>query len=285
MLELTVLASGSQGNASVVCADGRMILIDAGLSPKATRERLYASLRRRPEEATDLLLTHLDADHWRETWRRPIERSGIRVRLHREHVGEAVRCGVPAASIVPFEDWTDLGEGLRLFACRTPHDERGSTAFLLERRCTVGITRLGYATDLGRVSEALIELFRDIDLLALESNYDEELERTSERPWFLKQRIMGGKGHLSNDESVAAAIRIAESGVPQAIVLLHLSQQCNRPDIVDRVWRERAAHLRERLVISDQFRPAPAITARPTGRSARIAGVPGSLFEDCLSGP
>jgi phosphoribosyl 1,2-cyclic phosphodiesterase len=280
VLELTVLASGSQGNASVVCAGARMILIDAGLSPKATRERMYTALRRKPEEATDLLLTHLDADHWRENWRKPIERSSIRVRVHQEHLREAVRCGVPAARIVPFDDWCDMGDGLRLFACRTPHDDRGTTAYLIERQCGQGVTRLGFATDLGRVAPALIEHFRDIDLLALESNYDEELERISERPWFLKERIMGGKGHLSNEESVEAALRIAATGVPQAIVLLHLSQQCNRPDIVERTWRERAAHLLDRVVISDQFRPAPTVTARPTQRPARIAGVPASLFAE-----
>lgn len=280
MLGLTVLASGSQGNASVVHADGRLLLIDAGLSPKATKERMFAALRRSPDEATDLLLTHLDADHWRETWRRTVLRAGIRVRLHERHVREAIRCGVPESQIVAFDDWSDLGGGLRLFACPMPHDERGSTAYLIERTCEAGVTRLGYATDLGRVPAALLEHFRDIDLLALESNYDEELERTSDRPWFLKERVMGGKGHLSNDESVAAALRICESGMPQAIVLLHLSQQCNRPDIVSGLWRERAAHLCDRLVISDQFRASPTLSARPSKRPPRPTGVPASLFHE-----
>lgn len=279
MLELTVLGSGSQGNLSAVVAGERMILIDAGLSPKAARERLYASLRRMPEEATDLLLTHLDADHWRETWRKPILRSGMRVRVHREHLREALRCGVPDAHLVPFDEWADLGDGLALHACRTPHDDRGSTAFLLERRCDAGVTRLGYATDLGRVPSSLLEHFRDVDLLAIESNYDEELERTSDRPWFLKERVMGGKGHLSNEESIAAALAIAGSSELQAIVLLHLSLQCNRPDIVDGLWRSRAPHLCDRLTISEQFRPARTAVAAPRARQPRSAGVRASLFE------
>lgn len=279
MLELTVLASGSQGNASVVNVGGRLVMIDAGLSPKATKERMYTAIRRTPDEVTDLLLTHLDADHWRETWRKPILRTGMRVRVHERHVREAIRCGVPEASIVAFDEWSDLGDGVRLFACALPHDERGSTAYLLERACADGVTRLGYATDLGRVPPTLFEHFADIDLLAIESNYDEDLERVSERPWFLKERVMGGKGHLSNDESVAAALRICESGTPQSIVLLHLSRQCNRPDIVSALWRDRAAHLCDRLVISDQFRPSPTITARPSRRPPRPAGVPASLFD------
>jgi phosphoribosyl 1,2-cyclic phosphodiesterase len=280
MLELTVLASGSQGNASAVRAGGRLILIDAGLSPKAAKERMFASLRATPDDATDLLLTHLDADHWRETWRKTVLRCGMRVHVHERHVREALRCGVPESQVVAFDEWSDLGDGLRFFACATPHDERGSTAYLIERECADGVTRLGYATDLGSVPAALFEHFHDIDLLAIESNYDTELERTSERPWFLKERVMGGKGHLSNDESIAAALRIAQSGMPQSIVLLHLSLQCNRPDIVTKLWRERAAHLCDRLVISEQFRPSPTLTVRPSRRSPRIAGVPTSLFHE-----
>lgn len=282
VLELTVLASGSQGNASAIVAGGRLVLIDAGLSPKATRERLFTSLRRTPDEATDLLLTHLDADHWRETWRRPILRHGIRVRLHREHLREAIRCGVPEEQICPFDAWCDLGDGLVVHACRTPHDERGSTAFLIERRCEIGVTRLAYATDLGRVPPALLDHFRDVDLLAIESNYDPELERTSNRPRFLKERVMGGKGHLSNDESIAAALAIAGTSDLQAIVLLHLSLECNRRDIVEGMWRERADHLLERLIVSDQFRPARTVVARPRQRAARPVGVPASLFEPAV---
>ncbi len=285
MMELTVLASGSQGNCSALlvprggCDTKRLLLLDAGLSPKATRERLFSSVRRMPEEATDILLTHLDADHWRDTWQRVLDRHPIRVRLHEAHVREARRLGVPAANLCPFGDSCDLGDGLTLHACRTPHDDRGTTAFLLERVCERGVTRLGFATDLGRVPQALLEHFRDVDLLALESNYDEQLERISDRPLFLKERIMGGKGHLSNDESLVAAVHIAASGVPQAIVLLHLSQQCNRPDLVERLWNERAPHLVDRLCLAQQHRPTRTLCVQPRQRAPRATGCATSLFD------
>ncbi len=268
MLALTVLASGSQGNASVLRAGDRFLLIDAGLSPKATRERMYASLRAMPEQATDLLLTHLDADHWRETWRRPILRTSMRVHMHRSHLREALRLGVPETHAVPFDEHADLGDGLSFRACHLPHDDRGSTAYLIERRCPRGVTRLGFATDLGRVPARLLEQFRDLDCLAIESNYDHALEEASDRPRFLKDRVMGGRGHLSNEESLAAALAVAATSDLQAIVLLHLSLQCNRTDIVERLWSERAEHLRDRLTIADQFRPARTVIAEPRTRAA-----------------
>ena len=278
MLELTVLASGSQGNASVVRAGDRLILIDAGLSPKATRERMFTALRAMPEQATDLLLTHLDADHWRETWRRPLLRTTMRVHMHRSHLREALRLGVPETHAVPFDECADLGGGLSFHACHLPHDDRGSTAYLLERRCAQGVTRLGFATDLGRVPMRLLEHFRDLDCLALESNYDHAMEEASDRPRFLKERVMGGRGHLSNEESLEAALAVASTSELQAIVLLHLSLQCNRPDIVERLWSERAGHLRDRLTISEQFRPAPTVVARPRAREQLLRPA-GSLFD------
>jgi phosphoribosyl 1,2-cyclic phosphodiesterase len=268
MLALTVLGSGSQGNASVVRAGERLLLIDAGLSPKATRERMFAALRAMPEQATDLLLTHLDADHWRETWRRPLLRTSMRIHMHRSHLREALRLGVPETHAVPFDEHADLGDGLSFRACHLPHDDRGSTAYLIERCCQRGVTRLGFATDLGRVPDQLVHHFSDLDCLAIESNYDHAMEEASDRPRFLKDRVMGGRGHLSNEESLAAALAVATKSDLQAIVLLHLSLQCNRVDIVERLWNERAGHLCDRLTIAEQFRAARTVIVEPRARAA-----------------
>ncbi|MDZ4755665.1 MAG: MBL fold metallo-hydrolase [Phycisphaerae bacterium] len=285
-MELTVLASGSQGNCSALVVPhagdgdqpGRLVFIDAGLSPKATKERLYTAIRRMPDEATDLLLTHLDADHWRHTWQRTLDRHPIRVRVHRAHAREALRLGVPAANLCPFDDTCDLGDGLVVHACRTPHDDRGSTAYCIEQRCQRGVTRLGFATDLGRVLAPLLEHFRDLDCLAIESNYDPVMEENSTRPASLKDRIMGGKGHLSNDESITAAMLIAATSTLQAIVLLHLSQQCNCPRVVAQLWNERAPHLCERVIVAEQFRPTRTLRVEPRPRAARVVFC-ASLFD------
>ncbi len=284
MIALTVLASGSQGNCAALEVGGgdatRLLLIDAGLSLRAARERLFTATGRRLEEASDLLLTHLDADHFRDGWGRFLTRHPLRVRLHPAHINEAIRLGVPELSIEPLDERCDLEGGLSLEPLRAPHDDRGTTAFLVEFAVDDGVVRLGYATDLGRVPEGWHERFRDLDILALESNYDPPMQLSSDRPRFLKERIMGGRGHLSNEQSLAAALRISRASELQAVVLLHLSRQCNCPRLVERLWRERAPHLAERLVVSGQFQPTPTIRAKT--RPRRPGPVERSLF-DALS--
>ncbi|MFO0826627.1 MAG: MBL fold metallo-hydrolase [Phycisphaerales bacterium] len=271
MIELTVLASGSQANCAALVVGGkRLMLIDAGLSPRATRERLFAAIRRQPEETTDLLLTHLDADHYREGWNRLLRRHPIRVWLHQAHARQAVAAGIPETSLTTFVDACDFGDGFTARAIRAPHDEHGTSAFAFEWRGEGGelVARLGYATDLGRVPETLHRHLVDLDVLAIESNYDSGMQLASDRPRFLKRRIMGGRGHLSNEQSLASALRVANASELQAIVLLHLSRQCNCPELVRTLWQAKAAHLADRMVVSSQFAPTRTITAAPRPRRA-----------------
>lgn len=283
MLGLTVLGSGSAGNCSVLSVGeqsrSRLLLIDAGLSPRDAAARLDGALSRRLDEVTDLFLTHLDGDHWRPSWSRFIRRHGVRVHLHRAHEGAAIARGVPADSIRTLDDRDDphhLDDGLRVQAVRAPHDAQGSTAWLCEWTSGREVARLGFATDLGRVPPRLFERFRDLDLLAFESNYDPELQAASGRPAWLKARITGGRGHLSNDASLEAVRRMSRASRLQAIVLLHLSRECNRPELVERLWREEVPDLAERLIVTDQRRPAPTAIARPRLRGEFSAT---SLFD------
>ena len=77
-----------------------------------------------------------------------------------------------------------------------PHDRLGTNGFVID----AGGVRVGYATDLGHVPAQLFDRFRDLDVLAIELNYDVQMQLTSGRPWFLRYCIMGGAGHLSNDQ-------------------------------------------------------------------------------------
>ena len=272
MLALTVLASGSQANCSALVIDERrLVLIDAGLSPRATCERLFAAIERRPEEATDLFITHLDADHYREGWNRLLRRHPIRVRLHRRHLVEAIAVGIPESSIDPFDDGCDIADGVTAHAVRMPHDDRGSTALVFEWTDEVSVARVGFATDLGRVPESLHATFADLDVLAIESNYDHAMQLASDRPQFLKTRIMSGRGHLSNEQSLQAAARVDRASNLKAIVLLHLSRQCNCPELVRRLWQQRASHLADRLVVASQFTSTPTVVAARRERRSRIA--------------
>ena len=97
---------------------------------------------------------------------------------------------------------------------------------------------------------------------------------------------MGGSGHLSNDESLRAVRVVAERGSLQAIVLLHLSQQCNRPDLVADLWRREAPELAPLVVLAEQHRPTRTVHVLPSPRTEPRRGaefVPHSLFDRCPS--
>jgi phosphoribosyl 1,2-cyclic phosphodiesterase len=272
-ISLTVLASGSRGNAAAVGTGSRRILVDLGLSPRLLRRRLAAAGAHELESTTDVVLTHLDHDHLNAGWIGELRARPWRIWLHRRHLDAARAIGIPGERLQAIREREPIGDGLSLEPVRTPHDEQGSTAWVIEAADRDATARLGWATDLGRVPDGLHERFRDLDALAIESNYDPLLQERSPRPDFLKRRIMGGAGHLSNEESLAAALRIAGESELQAIVLLHLSQQCNDHGLVRGLWRDRAPHLDARLVVATQDEPSPTlrITARARSRPVAIA--------------
>ncbi len=255
-LEFAVLGSCSAGNSSVlrVCAHGvtRQILIDGGLSPRATRGSLRA-LGFEYEETSEILFTHFDHDHAKAGWGRAAMRDGIRLRCAQRHERAALERGYPSVCLETFDgggEGFDLG-AVRVIPCENPHDDGGTLSFRFETPAG----SVGLATDLGRASDALIESLRGVDLLAIESNYDRAMQLTSPRPAFLKERIMGGKGHLSNDECLHAVRAITQPREPAAIVLLHLSRECNCPNLVRALWRDSVPHLEPRLTIAPPFEP------------------------------
>ena len=166
-------------------------------------------------------------------------------------------------------DAIDAAGGL---AVALPHDEAGSHGFVME---CAGF-RVGYATDLGRVPGELIERFCGVDVLAIESNYDPYMEENSPRPYYLKQRIMGGSGHLSNEQALAAVQAILDrtaatcgpDKLPRHIVLLHRSRQCNCPKLVQRMFAgdPRIAPV---LTLTHQHERTPWLHAR-RGRAQHV---------------
>ncbi|GIW74424.1 MAG: MBL fold metallo-hydrolase [Phycisphaerales bacterium] len=229
---LCVLASGSSGNCSALrCPDGGVVLIDAGLSPRRTA-RALARVGHGLADVRAIVLTHLDHDHFYPAWTRALtDRLGGSVQLwvHARHAGwdglEAVR---QAGVLRTFEDAFQPGPTVA-FACRlAEHDEHGVATF----RVRTPQGELGYLTDLGRVTEALVDFHAGVDVLAIESNYCPRLQARSSRPAFLKRRIMGGAGHLSNPQCLEATEAIGPS---LHAVFLHLSRECNSPEIVSRM--------------------------------------------------
>lgn len=284
-VSLCVLASGSAGNCSVLVhrpapdAPRRVILLDAGLSPRRTG-RLLLERGIRPDEVDDVVFTHLDSDHCHPGWPAAIRPGGwrARLRIHKRHLGRAERMGLLTRHTEPFDDSLRIDDALHAEVCTLSHDALGVAAFRFTARSHAPggpETHLGYATDLGRATDRLTDLLAGVDLLAIESNYCPRLQHASNRPEFLKRRIMGGSGHLSNEQSAEAVGRIG----PRAdLVLLHLSRQCNTPE------RARAAHRHAActLTVTSQHEPTPWIRPTPGAagaRPARPAPFPRTLFD------
>jgi len=256
---LCVLASGSRGNCSLlVIPDGgtrRVILIDAGLSPRRTRF-LLADFGIDLWEIDAILLTHLDTDHAHTGWA-SIRQLRAPFHIHASHRGRAQRLGLAHHHTRLFRETFEIGDRIRVEPELLAHDSDGVVAF----RLTVSTPEpgrdavLSYATDVGRPSDALCRHLLHADTLAIESNYCPQLQAASGRPDFLKRRIMGGAGHLSNQQC-AELVRDASPRVE--VVCLHLSQQCNDPELV----RTLHAGAPYRLTLSTQHSPTDWIWLR-----------------------
>jgi phosphoribosyl 1,2-cyclic phosphodiesterase len=255
-LELCVLGSGSAGNSTVVRSPWGTFLVDAGFGPRTTAQRMHG-IGLGPEDLAAIVLTHLDHDHFNPNWLQTVVKYGIRIYCAAGRVRELLHSPEVrdlemkllakryagrsfAELVVGFDEAFEPVRNVRLEPLSLAHDSEGSHGFLIE--CDG--YRVGFATDLGHVPAALIERFCGVDVLALESNYDPEMQRSSDRPWFLKQRIMGGRGHLSNDQALEAVRSILDrtlatcgpGHLPRHIVLLHRSRQCNCPDLVRKLF-------------------------------------------------
>lgn len=224
---MCVLSSSSSGNCSVVVSgEGErrsVVLIDLGLSPRMT-ERLLMSVGVSLDEVDTILITHLDTDHLNPAWAGRVP-GHVRVHMHAKHADRHACGGLNPWLVDAYEGDITTSCGLRVRTHFNPHDRDGSVCF----RFDFNGSSLGFATDLGRVSEHLVQHLRGVDVLAIESNYCPVMQEASNRPWFLKRRIMGGSGHLSNDQCVEAIGKIAPK---EHVVLLHLSRQCNSRELV-----------------------------------------------------
>jgi phosphoribosyl 1,2-cyclic phosphodiesterase len=121
--------------------------------------------------------------------------------------------------------------------------------------------RVGHVTDLGYMTELVVQRLRECDIIVLESNHDLEMLRVGPYPWFLKQRILSREGHLSN-ETAGKFFSEHFNGRVQFIVLAHLSENNNHPDIARMVATEAlegTAFNLENLLLASRATPSPVI--------------------------
>lgn len=237
---LHVLASGSAGNAAAVSGPAGWLLIDIGLNATDLRRRMaLAGLD--PSTCKGCLLTHTHGDHWRDSGMAWLAARGIPLWLHPGHLAglesqsRAIHTLKAARMLHPFENRKDFSpaRGMRVIPAEVSHDSHPTFAFRVELRDPDDSRgpegHLGFFSDLGIWNPRHKALLEGLDLLALEFNYHPDLLDGSPRPDFLKRRISGTKGHLSNLQAGEVVASLPSSGRLQSLVLLHLSKECNTP--------------------------------------------------------
>jgi phosphoribosyl 1,2-cyclic phosphodiesterase len=220
---VTVLGSGSAGNATLVETDDARVLVDAGFSGRDLERRLR-QVEVDPQSLSAIVVTHEHGDHTRgmgvlaRRFTIPLYLSeGTRVACHRLLDGSETVYAYSAMR--PFR----LGS-LEVQPFLTVHDAADPIAVAVVERPS-GL-RLGIATDLGRPTAAVRHSLSACDLLVLEANHDEAMLWNGPYPWSVKQRIASSHGHLSNRASAELALELNHRDLA-GVVLAHLSEHCN----------------------------------------------------------
>jgi len=235
-LYLASLNSGSNGNCYYVGNDQDAVLVDAGISCREIERRMQR-LGLPMDRVRAIFVSHEHSDHIRGL---PTLLKKYRFPLYITR-NTRQNCGLYLYEelLRDFDDGAPIAAGsLQVRPFRKIHDAADPFSFTVSYNAlTVGIF-----TDLGRVCANLVEHFRACHAALLEANYDPEMLDRGNYPWHLKQRIRGGRGHLSNQEALDL---FCAHRTPRLrhLVLGHLSQHNNRPELVDRLFRAHAGEV------------------------------------------
>ena len=265
MVSVTVLASGSKGNCTLISSSTTRLLVDAGLSCREILRRLHLA-GENCAQIDAVLVTHEHADHiagLRVLARKlkvPIYVTGATYQAYQRTVRDS------AGRVVSIErrECFSAGSGfqvgdINIRPFTIPHDAVDPVGFTFR----VDGIKVGLCTDLGYMPASVRDHLRGCHVLMIESNHDLELLRGGPYPWSVKQRVMSRVGHLSND-ALADFLTSDYDGEAEFLILAHLSEQNNHPEIA-RMTAERALgdqpglFHQKRLLLAPQHEPLAAV--------------------------
>lgn len=228
-MRLCSIASGSSGNCIYVGSDTTHLLIDVGISGKRTEQGLN-SLGITAGELDGILITHEHADHISGLG--VISRKyGIPIFATGGTVEEMKRCrslGNVDESLfhIIHADEKFVIKDLVIDPMHISHDAAQPVAY----RVRYGDKKVAVATDMGLYNDYIVESLKGMDALLLEANHDVNMLQVGPYPYYLKQRILGDRGHLSNENCGRLLSRILHDDL-KGILLGHLSQENNIPEL------------------------------------------------------
>ncbi len=227
MLSITVLGSGSSGNCAVVRTEQTCLLLDAGLSGRRITQRLE-QVGLKVEDLDGILLTHEHGDHTAglEMLCRKHPVPILCTPLTQESVMSVFTKAKPRWKLMQTGSMFEF-QDIRIECFPVPHDAVDPVGFILQD----GESKLGVLSDVGFVTNLIRDRLRGSHSLFIEANYDAPmLDADTKRPWATKQRISGRHGHLSNEQTAELVQFLAHEDLHH-VVLGHLSDDCNDPDV------------------------------------------------------
>jgi len=261
---MTVLASGSKGNCTLISAGRTRLLVDAGLSCRELLRRL--ALGGESGSGIDaILITHEHSDHvgglnvLAKRLRVPVYMTGATHEAYRRYARDSSGNCIKLERLERFEAGRafEIGE-VTVTPFTIPHDAVDPVGFTFRSE---GI-KVGVCTDLGYMPASVKHHLHGCQILMIESNHDLEMLRGGPYPWAVKQRVMSRVGHLSND-ALADFFTTDYDGGAEYLILAHLSEQNNHPEIArmtaERALGEQRNLVRNQLMLATQHEPLPAI--------------------------
>jgi len=261
---MTVLASGSKGNCTLISTGGTRLLLDAGLSCRELLRRL-ALCGESASGIDAILITHEHSDHvggvnvLAKRLKVPVYMTAATYETYHQYARDSAGNRITLERLETFEAGRAFEIGnVTVTPFTIPHDAVDPVGFTFRSE---GI-KVGVCTDLGYMPASVKHHIQGCQILMIESNHDLEMLRGGPYPWAVKQRVMSRVGHLSN-EALADFLTTDYDGGAEYLILAHLSEQNNHPEIArmtaERALGEQRNFVRNQLMLAAQHEPLPAI--------------------------
>lgn len=220
-MKIVVIESGSKGNATLVFDEGRLLLIDMGITLTSLKEGL-ATIDKKLLDIDALLLTHCHTDHTKGVrYLDPLPIYCTKKTYKADNVNV----------IEPYEQFRV--EHFLITPISASHDVEGTVGYIIEN----SDEKFVYMTDTGMIPSESLSLMKNADYYMIEANHNIKKLHQTNRPAQLKLRILSDEGHLSNE---ASAIYMSELVGPRTkeIILAHLSEEANDPELALKAYKK-----------------------------------------------
>ena len=223
MLKIQTLSSGSAGNITYIGSSTTNILVDAGLSLSMTL-KLMSQANIDPHSINALVITHEHSDHIKGV-ADFVTKYNIPIYIYNRCAKTLRGClKLPPHYFVEVESTFNIGD-ITVTSFPVPHDSK----FCLGYTFQTGDACVGIATDIGQMTEIILANLSRCQVVVLESNHDiQKLMANPTYPEWLKRRILGNRGHLSNMDCGRTIAKLYQAHVSQ-VILGHLSEKNNSP--------------------------------------------------------